>query len=454
MGSGQHVAHRSRPTHVTGQRGHLAVGEQLARLRRPEHLRHRRGQRKLRALNHPAAPMLPQPVNAFKSTHHQLADVCLPLHYSSRLGVRHCGLAKLRQTAPAAVIYPGQMPSPGAGAAQINIDGAIGRLHDRVHTTPLLHSRLLDQAVGGRVWLKAENFQRAGSFKSRGAFNAALVGLEEKDSRGLLALSSGNHGQAVALAAAELGLSAVVVMSEGSSPVKIAAVRSYGAEVVTEGVNLGNRERVASELAAERGLRLIHPHDDPHVISGQATVGYELAGQLQARGVEAPLVLVPLGGGGLLAGMAIALRRWLPKARVAGVEPESGNDGALSLASGRRVTLPEAPVTVADGAATLRLGAIDWEVIRTTVDDIVTVSDRQIGEACWWLWSRCKLVVEPTGALGVAAALSTARSLAGLRQSASGADPTEIVCVLTGGNCLPSQIADLVESVAGQPPRF
>lgn len=338
----------------------------------------------------------------------------------------------------------GVMPPSPTAEAQIDLDAAVERLEGRVHRTPLLHSRLLDQAVGTRLWLKAENFQRAGSFKSRGAFNAALVGLETGDRRGLAALSSGNHGQAVALAAGELGLSAVVVMAEGSSPLKIAAVGGYGAEVVTAGVTVGNREQLAEALAAERGLRLIHPHNDPHVISGQATVGHELVGQLQARGVGAPLVLVPLGGGGLLSGVVLALRRWLPRARVVGVEPEASNDGQLSLAAGTRVELPSAPATVADGAATLRLGSLCWDVIKEEVEEIVTVSDQQIGAACWWLWSRCKLVVEPTGALGVAAALAAVGSLGQLTNSDGTGSPTEIVCILSGGNCLPGQIAELV----------
>ncbi|HEY6538125.1 MAG TPA: pyridoxal-phosphate dependent enzyme [Candidatus Dormibacteraeota bacterium] len=323
------------------------------------------------------------------------------------------------------------MSSPSEALDRIDVDQAVLRLRDRVHRTPLLHSRLLDQEVGGRVWLKAENFQRAGSFKSRGAFNATLVGLEAGDRRGLVALSSGNHGQALALAAAELGLPAVVVMAETSAPVKVAAVQAYGAEVISQGVTVANREEIAARIAAERGFRLVHPHDDADVISGQATVGVELAEQVRSRGLERPTVLVPLGGGGLLAGVAIAVHRWLPGARVVGVEPEAGNDGYLSLTSGTRVTLAQAPVTVADGAATLRLGALCWEVIKAEVADIVTVSDRQIAGACWWLWSRTKLVVEPTGAMAVAAAL------AGL------AAAPELVCVLSGGNCLPKQIADL-----------
>lgn len=335
------------------------------------------------------------------------------------------------------------MPPPSAEIARIDVEEALRRLRGRVHTTPLLHSRLLDERVRARVWLKAESFQRAGSFKTRGAFNAALVGLEANDLRGLAALSSGNHGQAIALAAEELGLPAAVVMPATASAVKIAAVRSYGAEVITDGVTMTNRERIAAELATERGLRLIHPHDDPDVISGQATVGYELAAQLQERGVEAPLVLVPVGGGGLISGVIIALRRWLPKARVVGVQSEAANAAALSVACGRRVSLPEVPVTVADGAATLRLGQLCWEIVRAEVDEVVTVTEQQIGDACWWLWSRCKLVVEPTGALAVSAALT---HIAEQRVATNQADPStgEVVCVLSGGNCLPSQIARLV----------
>ncbi|MGH7666875.1 MAG: threonine/serine dehydratase [Candidatus Dormibacteria bacterium] len=330
------------------------------------------------------------------------------------------------------------MGQSSPAAEPIDIDGALARLVGRIHTTPLLHSRLLDQRLGARLWLKAECFQRAGSFKARGAFNAALVGLEGGDRRGLVAISSGNHGQALALAASELDLRAVVVMPESASPVKMAAVRGYGAEVVSEGVHMLNRERVATDLATARGMRIVHPHDDPHVISGQATVGCELAGQLRARGVEAPLVLVPLGGGGLLSGMALALRRELPRARVVGVEPEASNDGLLSLAQGSRVSLSKPPRTVADGAATLRLGQLCWEVISAEVGEIVTVTDRQLADALWWLWTRCKLLVEPTGALAVAAALG------GASRSLSEGGSSEVVCVISGGNCLPQQISELV----------
>lgn len=309
----------------------------------------------------------------------------------------------------------------------------------RVHRTPLLHSSLLDRRVGTTVWLKAENFQRGGAFKARGAFNAALAGLEAGDHRGLAALSSGNHGQAVAIAAAELGLSATVVMPATASPVKVAAVKGYGGEAITEGVTQENREERAAEIAAERNLRFIHPHNDPFVIAGQATVGFEIADQLQHRGVERALVLAPVGGGGLVSGVLLALRQAMPSSMVVGIEPEQGNDGQLSLLEGVRVSLPQVPRTVADGAATMSLGALCWEVIHQHLGRIATVSDLEIGEALWWLWSRCKLVVEPTAAMTLAALLAEPRG-GRLGEPL----PDQVVCLISGGNCLPAQIAALV----------
>ncbi len=330
----------------------------------------------------------------------------------------------------------------------IDLDSAGQRLRGRVHATPLLHSSSLDRQAGARLWLKAESFQRSGSFKARGAFNALLAGLEAGDRRGVLAVSSGNHGQAVALAASELGLPATVVMPQGASPVKISAVRSYGATVVTDGVTGENREEVARNLAAELDLRLVHPHDDPWVIAGQSTVATELVAQAQRAGLSPGPVLVPVGGGGLLAGVCLALERAWPGAVVIGVEPALGDDAKRSLESGRLVTLARTPETVADGARTLRLGGLCWEVIRRRVQRIVTVTDVEIAEACWWLWSRCKLVVEPTGALTVAAALRAGRDRASLGLAAAPGDAGDLVCILSGGNCTPAQIADLVSTTS------
>jgi threonine dehydratase len=328
--------------------------------------------------------------------------------------------------------------------ASIDLAGARRRIQGRVHGTPLLHSTSLDQRARLEVWLKAESFQRGGSFKARGAFNALLAGLEQGDRSGVLAVSSGNHGQAVALAARELGLPATIVMPQGASSVKLAAVKGYGAEVVTEGVTGENREAVASELAATRGLRLVHPHNDELVIAGQATVGSEMVEQCLGNGNRPDLVLVPVGGGGLLAGVALALEERLPGVPVVGVEPAAGNDGQQSLAQGRLVSLPRTPATAADGARTLHLGQICWDVIQGRVEHIVTVSEAEIAAACWWLWTRCKLVVEPTGAMTTAAALRVAQNpeefgLGGPVQSS-----TRVVCIVSGGNCTPDQIASLL----------
>ncbi len=329
--------------------------------------------------------------------------------------------------------------SSGLTAADIDLAAAQRRLVGRVHRTPLLHSRLLDQRADLQLWLKAETFQRGGSFKARGAFNSALAGLEAGDHRGLLAVSSGNHGQAVALAASELGLSATVVMPEDSSPVKLLAVAAYGATVVSAGVTATNREEIAADLARRSRLRMVHPHNDPLVIAGQSTVGVEIADQVASHPVRPSTVLVPVGGGGLLAGVCLALERTLPGVEIVGVEPASGDDAARSLAAGHLVTLGTAPVTAADGARTLHLGSLCWEVVRNRVSRIVTVSDEDIAEAVWWLWTRTKLVVEPTGAMSVAALLAAARG----GQNPLVKDGSAVVCILSGGNCLPDQIQEL-----------
>ncbi len=328
-------------------------------------------------------------------------------------------------------------------ATDIDMDRARERLAGLVHKTPVVHSRLTDARTGLRVWFKAESLQRSGSFKIRGALNAALAGLEAGDRRGLLAVSSGNHGQAIALAAQELGLTATIVMPEGASPVKAAAARAYGATVVSEGVTGVNREEVARQLAEERNLRFIHPHGDAEVIAGQSTVAQELAPQLAELGAEPKVVLVPVGGGGLISGIALAAERLWPSAKVIGVEPANGDDGARSLAAGRMVTLDRVPETAADGARTLHLGQLPWEVIREHVPQILTVTDQQLAGACWWLWSRTKLVVEPTGALSTAALLEHAQALG---EWAGPGD--DVVCVISGGNCQPSQISQLTEQLS------
>ncbi len=330
--------------------------------------------------------------------------------------------------------YAPWMDSAPWPLAPADLEDARRRVEPRVHRTPLVRSRLLDEIVGRPVWLKAESLQRSGSFKARGAFNAVVAGLEVGDSRGVLAVSSGNHGQAVALAAGELGLSATVVMPENSSPVKATAVRAYGARVISEGVTGQNREQVAADIAARDGLRLVHPHDDPLVMAGQSTVAMELADQLAEVGARPQAILAPLGGGGLLAGICLGAASLLPGVQVLGVEPETADDGARSFYSGQLVTLDEVPQTAADGVRTLHLGRRCWEVIRAQAEGVLTVTERELAEAAYFLFTRVKLVVEPTGALAVAALLRARPELP------AGA---EVVCVLSGGNCLPQQLAEL-----------
>jgi threo-3-hydroxy-L-aspartate ammonia-lyase len=237
--------------------------------------------------------------------------------------------------------------------------------------------------------------------------------------QGVLAVSSGNHGQAVALAAAETGGHAVVVMPQGSNPAKVAATRAYGAEVLTEGVTADNRETVVLEVAAARGLRLVHPFDDPDVMAGQGTAALEL---LEDAPVDLDLVLVPVGGGGLISGTAAAVKGRSPATRVVGVEPATAADAQASLAAGRRVPLPGAPATIADGVRSLCVGERPFEVMRRLVDEVVTVTDAELRDALALCWSRTKQLVEPTAALPLAALLTGA------------ARGRRVGVVLSGGN--------------------
>ncbi len=233
------------------------------------------------------------------------------------------------------------------------IHAAFHRIAPYTHRTPLLTSRLLDELLGKRLLLKAEHLQKTGSFKARGALSKALT-LEGP--KGLLAVSSGNHAQGVAYAARILGVKALVVMPEEASPYKKAAARAYGAEVVDQGVTAKNREEVARALREETGYALIHPFDDPLVVAGQGTAGLELMAQAGRMGIFPEAVLVPVGGGGLLAGVATAVKALSPRTLVYGVEPEAADDAKRSLEAGRIVRLPEAPKTRADGVRTLGLG--------------------------------------------------------------------------------------------------
>jgi len=296
------------------------------------------------------------------------------------------------------------------------------RIRPHLHETPVVTSRRLDAETGKRLYFKAEPFQKTGSFKSRGALNKALL-LERP--RGLVAASSGNHAQGVAYAAGVLGVPAVIVMPEDAVAVKKEAVRAYGAELVTEGVTVENREQVARRIAEERGFAFIHPFDDEAVMAGQGTLGLEL--MTQVRELEA--VLVPVGGGGLISGVATAVKALDEGVRVIGVEPAAAPDAAMSFAKGERVCLKEAPRTIADGVRTLCLGARTFEVIRRRVDAILTVSEEAIREAQARFITRTKVFAEPTGALPLAAVLEHGDAL-----------PERLALVVSGGNGVPPRV--------------
>lgn len=301
---------------------------------------------------------------------------------------------------------------------------AAQRLDGQAHRTPVLRSSRLDAQVGAEVFVKCESFQRAGAFKFRGAFNA-LARLEEPKRRaGVVAYSSGNHAQAVALAARLLAVPATIVMPHDAPATKVAATLGYGAEVVRYDRYTEDREAIGRELAAARGLTLVPPYDHRDVIAGQGTVALELladVGPLDA-------LVAPLGGGGLLAGCALAARALCPPILLYGVEPATGDDGRQSLEQGRivRITTPR---TIADGAQTLHLGELTFPIIRSEVSAVLTATDDELVTAMRLAAQTLKIVIEPTAALGLAAVLFGKVPL-----GVSGGGPARIGVVLSGGN--------------------
>ncbi|MEW2288089.1 threo-3-hydroxy-L-aspartate ammonia-lyase [Streptomyces sp. NPDC047841] len=278
---------------------------------------------------------------------------------------------------------------------------AAARLEGIAHRTPVLTSRTLNSLVGAEVFVKAENFQRIGAFKFRGAYNAAAQLPRDRLAKGIAAYSSGNHAQAVALAARELGTTAVILMPEDAPRSKREATAGYGAEVVTYDRYTQDRTALGHALAEDRGLALIPPYDHPHVIAGQGTAALELleeTGPLDA-------LLVPVGGGGLIAGSATAAKALHPGTRVIGVEPEAGDDTKRSLEAGTRVTVP-VPRTIADGQALATPGEITFPLNQRLVDAIALVSDAEIVTAMRFAFERLKIVLEPSGATPLAALLA------------------------------------------------
>jgi threonine dehydratase len=300
-----------------------------------------------------------------------------------------------------------------------DVAAAAARIAPAAHRTPVLTSRTADEASGASLFFKCENFQRMGAFKFRGAFNA-LSRFDARQRRaGVVAFSSGNHAQAIALSARLLGMPATIVMPHDAPAAKVAATRGYGGTVVVYDRYREDREAIGRRLAEEQGLTLIPPYDHPDVIAGQGTAAKELleeTGPLDA-------LFVCLGGGGLLSGSALAAHALAPKCTIYGVEPEAGDDGRQSFRKGERVHI-EVPKTIADGAQTQSLGRITFEIIRRDVDDVLTASDAELVEAMRFFAERMKMIVEPTGCLGFAAARRMGSELAGRR----------VGVIISGGN--------------------
>jgi threonine dehydratase len=300
-----------------------------------------------------------------------------------------------------------------------DVAAAAERLAGHAHRTPVLTSHSVNERTGARVFFKCENLQRIGAFKFRGAYNAMSRLSEEERRRGVLAYSSGNHAQAVALAGKLLGIRVTIVMPEDAPAVKIEATRGYGAEVVLYDKHKEVREEVAERTLRERGLTMIPPFDHPHVIAGQGTAAKELiedAGKLD-------YLFVPVSGGGLISGCAVAASHLSPGCKVIGVEPEAADDATRSF---RTKTLQSChnPETIADGARTHSLGKLTFPLVLRYVNDMVTVSDAELVRAMRYLWERMKIVVEPTGALGAAGLFERGLPVAGKR----------VGVILSGGN--------------------
>jgi len=308
---------------------------------------------------------------------------------------------------------------------------AAERIRGVAHLTPVLTSRTANSLAGAELYFKCENYQRMGAFKFRGAYNSIAQFSDSQKRGGVVTYSSGNHAQAIALSAKILGVKAVIIMPHDAPATKVAATRGYGGEVITYDRYKEDREAIGRRLSEERGMTLIPPYDHPHVMAGQGTAAKEL---IEAVG-RLDFLFVCLGGGGLLSGSALAAKALNPRCKVIGVEPETGDDGQQSLRKGEIVTI-DVPKTIADGAMTTHLGQYTFPIIQQYVDDIVTVSDSQLVKTMQFFAQRMKLVVEPTGSLGAAAAMSAELPISGKR----------VGVIISGGNVDLELYAELLRS--------
>lgn len=300
-----------------------------------------------------------------------------------------------------------------------DVEAAASRIAGIAHRTPVQTSRTLNEITGAEFFFKCENFQRMGAFKFRGAFNALSKFSPEQRRAGVVAFSSGNHAQGIALSAKILGIPATIVMPHDAPAAKVAATKGYGANVVVYDRYKEDREAIGRRLAEENGLTLIPPYDHPDILAGQGTAAKELFEDVGAL----DYLFVPLGGGGLLSGTALSTRALAPDCVLYGVEPEAGNDGQQSFRTGEIVHI-DTPKTIADGAQTQHLGNFTFGIIKRDVDDVLTVPDADLVKAMKFIAARMKMLVEPTGCLGLAAALNVQDSLKGKR----------VGVIISGGN--------------------
>ncbi|OCA55020.1 threo-3-hydroxy-L-aspartate ammonia-lyase [Photorhabdus namnaonensis] len=300
-----------------------------------------------------------------------------------------------------------------------DVIAAARRIEGHAYRTPVMTSRTADEMIGAKLFFKCENYQRMGAFKFRGAFNALSQFSGEQRRNGVVTYSSGNHAQAISLAARILNIPATIIMPFDAPAVKVAATEGYGGKIVFYDRYTGDREQISRELSEKQGLTLIPPYDHPHVIAGQGTAAKELfeeVGELDA-------LFVCLGGGGLLSGSALVARHFSPECEIYGVEPEAGNDAQQSFRQGKIVHI-DTPKTIADGAQTRHLGQYTFDIIRKNVDDIFTVSDEELVDAMRFYAERMKMVVEPTGCLSFAAVRQMSTQLQGQR----------VGIIVSGGN--------------------